>query len=201
MGFNHSGGSTTFPVYMQGSSGTLAYTELSRDKTPSLRFPAASHQIQAVSSQPQTLTDTFCPSARSQGPSHVPAEQVAQEDWQFPLWQTSTQRWGLKLTRNSLPLRAAPMICPIHSYFGKSLQEGLGTYMSLASPVLLPYKHKSQHSAQHEALQAALAVTLGIFHNRRGLDPIISVAMFLVRHLSNYPKTRCHKATYSVLCS
>lgn len=63
------------------------------------------------------------------------------------------------------------MICPIHSYFGKSLQEGLGTYMSLASPVLLPYRDKSQHSAQHEALQAALAATLGIFPQWKRAKP------------------------------
>lgn len=30
------------------------------------------------------------------------------------------------------------MSCPIHSYLGKSLQEGLGTYMSLVSLLLLP---------------------------------------------------------------
>ena len=42
------------------------------------------------------------------------------------------------LTRNSLPRRAAPISCPIHSYLAKSRQEGLGTYMSRASPVPLP---------------------------------------------------------------
>lgn len=41
------------------------------------------------------------------------------------------------LTKNSLLLRAAPISCPIHSYLGKSLQEGLGTYMSLVSLLLL----------------------------------------------------------------
>lgn len=41
------------------------------------------------------------------------------------------------LTRNSLLLRAAPISCPIHSYLGKSLQEGLGTYLSLVSLLLL----------------------------------------------------------------
>lgn len=63
MGFNHSGGSITLPVCRQGSSGILAYTELSRDQTPSPRFPASSLEIQAVSSQPQILTNTFCPNA------------------------------------------------------------------------------------------------------------------------------------------
>lgn len=42
------------------------------------------------------------------------------------------------LTRNSLPLRAAPINCPIHSYLAKSRQEGFGTYMSRASPVPWP---------------------------------------------------------------
>lgn len=47
------------------------------------------------------------------------------------------------LTRNSLLLRAAPISCPIHSYLGKSLQEGLGTYKSLVSLPLLPCRREA----------------------------------------------------------
>lgn len=47
------------------------------------------------------------------------------------------------LTRNSLLLRAAPISCPIHSYLGKSLQEGLGTYKSLVSLPLLPCRSEA----------------------------------------------------------
>lgn len=67
------------------------------------------------------------------------------------------------------------MICPIHSYFAKSLQEGLGTYMSLASPVLLPCRSKSQNSESQSQPSTkhhkVFVVTLGISHSGRGLNP------------------------------
>jgi len=101
------------------------------------------------------------------------------------------------------------MICPIHSYFGKSLQEGLGTYMSLASPVPLPYrserqnsKSRSQCSVKHHKLSSC--GTSGHFSQQKWakLPTLLSnipSERQLSRHLSAYPKMRCHKAVSPAL--
>lgn len=59
------------------------------------------------------------------------------------------------LTRISLLLRAAPISCPIHSYLAKSLQEGLGTYMSLVSLLLLPCRRKEKRGGRWDRLSPA----------------------------------------------
>lgn len=127
--------------------GTATFRDRAEDTAPS---PTHQHRVHSweVLAPAHLLTRELLPHKTRQSQDLWDKSSLLSADpelptfgWLFFLPGARADLMGCRvrlLTRNSLPRRAAPISCPIHSYLAKSRQEGLGTYMSRASPVPLP---------------------------------------------------------------